>query len=90
MLHGYIDIAGLGASVAPLSATQFENLSVAKDHLASIAREHFSISNSALLMWLFAGELTGDEHHYGYPDTPEHVLRAECNEFTFDIQITDA
>jgi len=89
MLYGYTDIDGLGASVVPLEAEQFDSLDSAKDALDNAAMAHFAINHKPLLMRLFLGEASGDEATYGYPDFPDFVLRAECNDFNADILITE-
>jgi len=89
MLYGYTNTDGLGASVVPVGAQSFDCLESAKDQFESEAKLHFSVAHQPLLMWLFKGEPDGDEDSCGYPDFPDFLLRAECNDFNADILITE-
>lgn len=89
MLYGYTDVDGLGASVAPPAPHCFASLDEARSKFEAEARKHFVISGQPLIMRLFAGSPDGDETRYGYPDEPDHTLRAQGNDFNLDILIEE-
>lgn len=89
MLYGYTTAEYLGGNLVPPKARRFEDLADAEFQLRAEAKEFFEVESRPLTMWLFKGEPDGDEQRYGYPDYPDHVLRAECNDFENDILITE-
>lgn len=88
MLYGYSFAAG-AHPICPPAARRFDDLDDAKQQLEGEARQHFRIESQPLNLVLFIGEPAGDEEHYGYPDYPDHLLSAECNDFMQDILITE-
>lgn len=88
-MYGYTTAEYLGGNLIPPMPRRFEGLDDAKAQLEAEAREFFKIESRPLVMWLYEGEPAGDEQDYGYPDYPDHVLRAECNDFETDILITE-
>ncbi len=89
MLYGYTTAEYAGGNLTPPMPRRFEDLDDASDQLHAEAKEFFRIESRPLTMWLYGGEPDGDEQDYGYPDYPDHVLRAVCNDFENDILITE-
>lgn len=89
-MYAYIQIDGLGASPVPPKAQRFPTLSYAEASFHDEAKRYFRDGGEEpLVMYVYEGDPSGDEERYGYPDTPDFVLRADCNVFIpTDIRIS--
>lgn len=85
--YGYTTTEHPGGVIVPPPPRTFESLNDALEKFEAEAKEFFKIESRPITLWLYQGEPDGHEERLGYPDFPDHVFRALCNDFEQDIQI---